>query len=125
MKQENRELSAQITAPEIDQLVSRQIRKYRKTLGLSQKKVANALGVSTQQFQKYENGKDRISAGKLYQISTVLNVPIQILFEDIYNNSSKQHCISKQEKNILSIYLNQPIEVKKSIIALIKSLNSS
>ena len=125
MKQENRELSAQITAPEIDQLVSRQIRKYRKTLGLSQKKVANALGVSTQQFQKYKNGKDRISAGKLYQISTVLNVPIQILFEDIYNNSSKQHCISKQEKNILSIYLNQPIEVKKSIIALIKSLNSS
>jgi transcriptional regulator with XRE-family HTH domain len=50
---------------------------------MNQTKLGEALGVTFQQVQKYENGANRISASRLYQIGRVLDVPVPYFFEDL------------------------------------------
>ena len=52
-------------------------------LGLSQQQMADMIGVTYQQAHKYERGINRISAGRLYEITRVLNVPITYFFEGL------------------------------------------
>ena len=74
MRGENRRTS------EADRAIGARVRTYRLTAGLSQTDLANRLGVTFQQVQKYENGKNRISAGKVSAIAEALRVrPDQIL----------------------------------------------
>jgi len=54
----------------------------RKMLSMSQTKLADALGLTFQQVQKYEKGTNRIGASRLQQISHTLKVPISFFFED-------------------------------------------
>jgi transcriptional regulator with XRE-family HTH domain len=63
----------------IDMEVGQRIRIHRKTRGLSQTALADQLGVTFQQVQKYENGRNRIGAGRLTRIAQVLDVPVATL----------------------------------------------
>jgi transcriptional regulator with XRE-family HTH domain len=54
----------------------------RKMISMSQTKLADALGLTFQQVQKYEKGTNRISASRLHQISHALQVPVSFFFED-------------------------------------------
>ena len=56
------------------------LRIRRCLLGMSQQKLGQRCGVSFQQIQKYENGKNRISAGRLYEFSIILDVPLDYFF---------------------------------------------
>ncbi|MFQ5348268.1 MAG: helix-turn-helix domain-containing protein [Rhodothalassiaceae bacterium] len=67
----------------IDAHVGSRVRLRRTLLGLSQEKLANALGLTFQQVQKYERGLNRIGSSNLYKISKVLNVPVGFFFEDM------------------------------------------
>jgi transcriptional regulator with XRE-family HTH domain len=51
-------------------------------LGMSQERVAQLLGLTFQQVQKYEKGTNRISAGRLQQLSHILDVPVSFFFEE-------------------------------------------
>ncbi len=53
----------------------------RKFLGLSQEALADQIGLTFQQVQKYERGTNRISASKLYDIARVLKVPVGYFFD--------------------------------------------
>lgn len=65
----------------IDLHVGARVRMRRKFLGLSQEGLADSLGLTFQQVQKYERGANRISASKLYEISQTLKVGIPYFFE--------------------------------------------
>jgi transcriptional regulator with XRE-family HTH domain len=67
----------------IDQHVGERIRLRRAERGLTQDQLAAALDVSYQQIQKYETGANRISAGRLYEISRRLGVDVGYFFEDL------------------------------------------
>ncbi len=67
----------------VDLHVGMRIRARRKSLGLSQDKLAMALGLTFQQVQKYERGANRISASKLYEAARILGVPIPFFFEGL------------------------------------------
>ncbi len=64
-----------------DRHVGARIRERRIMLGLSQQQLALMIGVTYQQAHKYERGLNRISAGRLYDIASVLSVPISWFFE--------------------------------------------
>lgn len=64
----------------VDEVVGRRIRLRRKERGLSQAYLAERLGLTFQQVQKYERGSNRISASKLWQVARVLDVPVSSLF---------------------------------------------
>jgi transcriptional regulator with XRE-family HTH domain len=67
----------------VDQHVAKQLRLRRVLLGMSQEDLAQRLGGSPQQVQKYEAGETRISASRLYEISQQLGVPITWFFTDL------------------------------------------
>src|SRR6202011_3479100 len=65
----------------IDDHVGGRIRERRMMLGLTQKQLAEMIGVTYQQAHKYERGMNRVSAGRLFKIGRVLNVPVGYFFE--------------------------------------------
>ena len=69
------------TPHEVDRIVGRNIRIYRLAKGLSQTQLADQLGLTFQQVQKYEKGKNRVGAGRLFEISQILDVPLPSMFE--------------------------------------------
>jgi transcriptional regulator with XRE-family HTH domain len=64
-----------------DRSMGNRLRLRRKVLGLSQEKLAQALGITFQQVQKYEKGANRISASRLQDIAKILEVPVVFFFE--------------------------------------------
>jgi transcriptional regulator with XRE-family HTH domain len=64
-----------------DAEVGRRVRSRRLECHLSQTKLADGIGVSFQQVQKYESGANRIGAGRLQRIAAVLDVPITFFFD--------------------------------------------
>src|SRR5690606_9876708 len=53
----------------------------RALLGMTQEKLADAVGITFQQVQKYENGANRISAGRLFEFSGILDVPVDYFYD--------------------------------------------
>jgi transcriptional regulator with XRE-family HTH domain len=66
---------------DIDRIVSERILSRRNELDMSQPELAERVGVTFQQVQKYENGKNRVSAGRLYEIAKALGVTIQYFYQ--------------------------------------------
>ena len=63
-----------------DAEVGRRVRSRRLECRLSQTELAERIGVTFQQVQKYEKGVNRIGAGRLQRISEALEVPISFFF---------------------------------------------
>ena len=61
---------------EVDHHVGRRLRARRSEMGMSQEKLATALGISFQQVQKYEIGIDRVSASRLWNMAKILEVDV-------------------------------------------------
>jgi transcriptional regulator with XRE-family HTH domain len=66
---------SRITGPNpLDKAIGARLRAYRHAAGLSQSQIGFKLGVTFQQIQKYENGKNRLSGSRLITAATVLKV---------------------------------------------------
>lgn len=68
--------------------VGSRVRLRRMVIGMSQEKLGERMGLTFQQIQKYEKGTNRIGASRLYQLSQILDVPVQFFFEDAPLNVS-------------------------------------
>ena len=66
---------------EVDGIIGAKIRMRRGELGMNQTQLANAIGVTFQQVQKYENGKNRVGGSRLAGIAKALDVPVSYFFE--------------------------------------------
>jgi transcriptional regulator with XRE-family HTH domain len=64
-----------------DPHVGNRMRLRRMLIGMSQERLGELLGLTFQQIQKYEKGVNRIGAGRLFDISRILGVPIEYFFE--------------------------------------------
>ncbi len=67
----------------VDRRLGQRVRSRRLEIGMSQEKLADLLGVTFQQVQKYEKGINRIAASRLFDISAALDVPISAFFEGL------------------------------------------
>jgi transcriptional regulator with XRE-family HTH domain len=67
----------------VDVHVGARIRTRRLLLGMNQETLANALGLTFQQVQKYEGGSNRVSASRLAETAEVLGVPVAYFFNDL------------------------------------------
>ena len=79
---------ATITA--VDEHIGQRLQLRRAMLGLSQKDLANACGISFQQIQKYEVADNRISASRLFEISTALETPVSFFFRGLPGNMPEE-----------------------------------
>lgn len=76
-------MSNERSSTAIDAYVGRRLKQRREELGLSQERLADFLGISFQQVQKYERGFNRVGASRLFQIGEALGVPTAFFFEGI------------------------------------------
>jgi transcriptional regulator with XRE-family HTH domain len=67
----------------IDRHVGLRIRMRRKELGISQERLAESIGLTFQQVQKYERAANRVSASKLWEMSRALNTSIAYFYEGL------------------------------------------
>jgi transcriptional regulator with XRE-family HTH domain len=67
----------------IDIQVGNRVRIRRMLIGMSQERLGDLLGLTFQQVQKYEKGVNRIGAGRLFEVSRILNVPIDFFYEGV------------------------------------------
>ncbi len=73
---------------EIDKHIGQRVRERRIVLGLSQTVLADGLGITFQQLQKYEKGDNRIAAGRLYGCAELLGVRPEYFFEGLEGSDS-------------------------------------
>ncbi len=71
----------------IDAFVGMRVRAGRMARGMSQEQLAELLGLTFQQVQKYEKGVNRIGAGRLWDISRILDVSVQYFFDGLNQKS--------------------------------------
>jgi transcriptional regulator with XRE-family HTH domain len=74
----------------IDVHVGSRIRLRRTLLGISQERLAEAIGLTFQQVQKYEKGANRVSSSRLYDLARILDVPLPYFFEEMSAGVSAQ-----------------------------------
>ena len=70
-------------ARDADRQIGARIRQRRVALGLTQQQVATMVGVTYQQAQKYESGRNRLSAGRLFNFAQALDVNVAYFFEGL------------------------------------------
>ena len=73
-------------------------------MGLTQQQLADLLGVTYQQAHKYERGINRVSAGRLYEVSQVLSVPISFFFDGLQDEVIRS--VSPRERMCLELARN-------------------
>lgn len=97
------------------------LKQLRQRTGISQEKLAELVGVSTNQLQKYESGANMMNAEKLQLLSAALSVPVQEFFisrEDVLP-------LALEEKLLLESYRAIPNdEVKRSILTITTNASS-
>ena len=121
----------------VDVHVGSRVRLRRTLLGMSQQKLAEAIGLTFQQVQKYEHGTNRVSASRLLLMSQVLDVPISYFFDGLPAEISGQRApglargmgfegdpMAKQEtQELVQAYYRVPeVLVRKRIRELVKGL---
>jgi transcriptional regulator with XRE-family HTH domain len=74
----------------IDVHVGTRIRLRRTLLGISQERLAEAIGLSFQQVQKYEKGANRVGSSRLYDLARILDVPLSYFFGEMSAGVSAQ-----------------------------------
>jgi transcriptional regulator with XRE-family HTH domain len=110
----------------LDQRIGERIRLRRTELGLTQDQLAAALGVSYQQIQKYENGANRISAARLWQIGRRLEVPVGWFFDEPGESGDESESRIVRARGVLEVArgfgaLRAP-EVKAALLGLLRAL---
>jgi transcriptional regulator with XRE-family HTH domain len=113
----------------IDRLVGSRVRLIRTARGLSQSRLADDLGITFQQVQKYEKGTNRISASRLFDISRVLGVSVPELYvgaDDDALGSTQQ--IGDALPSLLDHKIVRALsridddQIKRKVLALIRTL---
>ena len=74
-----------------DKFVGQNIRLFRKAKGYSQTQLGDAIGVTFQQVQKYENGFNRVGSSRLVRIATALDVPVESFFDGIIQDRGRSN----------------------------------
>lgn len=111
----------------VDAHVGRRLRQRREHLGISQSKIGQRLGLTFSQVQKYENGSNRIGAGRLYLMARILGVPVSYFYEGLGPREGLHDAIDAPNEAELSMlddaFLSIPDpDTRASLIALVRSL---
>jgi transcriptional regulator with XRE-family HTH domain len=126
----------------VDAHVGSRVRLRRMLLGMSQERLGESMGLTFQQVQKYEKGVNRIGASRLFQISRILDVPVQFFFEEaphIGDGSPARGMAGADSEAFILEFLNsrEGLElnrafvkisngkVRKSVVDLVRALSAS
>lgn len=119
----------------IDVHVGARVKLRRMILGMSQETLGKALGLTFQQIQKYEKGVNRIGASRIFELSNLLDVPIQYFYNDYGDTIGGERGAAAAGDMFMNLVnspegvqlcrsfseINDP-QVKKRVLDLVKSI---
>lgn len=123
----------------IDAHVGQRLKLRRGLLGWSQDKLAQAVGVSFQQVQKYENGANRVGASRLMNMSQILGVPVAYFFEGFGENVTANLPLvaedaavlddgifeKRETLELLKAYYALPEAMRKHVLGMVKGMTDN
>ncbi len=123
----------------VDQHVGSRVKLRRMILGMSQDALGKSLGLTFQQIQKYEKGVNRIGASRLFELSELLEVPIQFFYDDYGSGASAQGFAEGDTAETFMELVNSPEgvqlcrhfaeikdpKVRKRVLELVKSISEA
>ena len=121
---------------EVDIHVGARIRMRRRFLGLTQQQLAEHLGLTFQQVQKYERGANRVSASKLYEIARALQTPVPYFFEGLTESgqtgtdeargaelSIREFLLTSEGQELASLYPQiQHARLRRQVLELVRTI---
>jgi transcriptional regulator with XRE-family HTH domain len=123
------------TVHPVDLHVGQQIRVRRIQSNVSQSDLGAGIGVSFQQVQKYENGRNRVSASMLYEVASCLKVPVARFFEGLPEPEGEgdgqivtevderiAYISTAEGRRLVEDVLQLPPRVRRRVIALVSSM---
>lgn len=121
-RKKSRGVLADGSANPVDVYVGNRIRMRRLMLRISQEKLAQTLGITFQQVQKYEQGHNRVSASRLWDFAKILRVPVTFFFDDMDEQTASQSpCQLYSSSAPLSFDKGDPLYDQQNI-AMLKSI---
>jgi len=127
------------TPTAVDEHIGQRLQLRRTMMGLSQKDLAKKCGVTFQQIQKYETAGNRVSAARLFELSTLLETPVSFFFTGLPGNMPEEtrsgrtrvaeptsdDPLGKNESlQLINLYWKLPNdETRQMIMKLMKTLN--
>lgn len=130
-----KEIGVKRTPNSVDVHVGSRVRLRRMAVGLTQDKLARALGLTFQQVQKYEKGSNRIGAGRLQAISRILDTPLSYFFaegpgalsarlQEAQNARSARQAVTPAEglELIRSFMAIEDAEARRSLLRIVAAL---
>ena len=126
----------------IDTHVGSRVRLRRMLLGMSQERLGDSMGLTFQQVQKYEKGVNRIGASRLFQISKILDVPVEFFFEEapyVEDGGAAPGVAEPETEGFIVEFLNtreglelnraftkiSDAKVRKSVVDLVRALSTT
>ncbi|WP_370335312.1 helix-turn-helix domain-containing protein [Parvularcula marina] len=88
----------------MDRLIGQNIRQARQKLGMTQADLAQKLGISFQQLQKYENGVDRVSAARLFEVARHTGYSLQYFYGESGPLSAQDQLALRQAEETYDLY---------------------
>jgi transcriptional regulator with XRE-family HTH domain len=118
----------------VDRKLGQRVRTRRLEIGMSQERLAELLGVTFQQVQKYEKGINRIAASRLFDISSALDMPVSRFFEGLIGRGAQG--VAESSKDYIDDALATPegaqlmalfasiksVKVRRRVIELVRAL---
>jgi transcriptional regulator with XRE-family HTH domain len=122
----------------IDKEIGTRVRMRRISIGMSQEKLGEMLGLTFQQVQKYEKGMNRISVGRLVDIAKILGVDIHFFFNGIRSGKAEPGFAEEESSAYIADVMSTPEglqlirtfttikspKVRRSIVQLVSALAS-
>jgi transcriptional regulator with XRE-family HTH domain len=116
-----------------DSHVGKQVRLRRMALGMSQSHLGDALGLTFQQIQKYEQGTNRVSASRLHRLAEVLKVDLTFFFESEIGQGSgassnpdylTEFLVTPEAQALVKAFRKVPTaRLRRSVVALIQEIS--
>lgn len=118
----------------IDRRIGQRVRSRRLEIGMSQERLAELLGVTFQQVQKYEKGVNRIAASRLHDISNALDMPVSRFFEGMsagrpggVSEASKDYAedilATPEGAQLVALFASiQNVRVRRRVVELVRAL---
>ncbi|MGO4386757.1 helix-turn-helix domain-containing protein [Microvirga sp. 2YAF29] len=117
---------------DVDRHIGARIHARRTVLAISQEKLADSLGITFQQVQKYEKGVNRVTASRLLQIARILQVEVEFFFDGLQDASSRSDPIlstfyevmtSTEGVRLLSAFAEiDDIDVQRKVVDLVETV---
>jgi transcriptional regulator with XRE-family HTH domain len=118
----------------IDRKIGQRVRSRRLEIGMSQERLAELLGVTFQQVQKYEKGVNRIAASRLHDIASALDMPVARFFEGLAPGRAGGVAEARQDygedilatpegAQLVALFASiKSVKVRRRVVELVKAL---